>query len=109
MRYIAAYLLAQAAGTESPTEKDIKKIVTAVGGEADDAKIKELFEQLEGKDIKEIIAEGTKKLSNVGGGGGGGAAPAAAAAGGKAAPAAAAAAPPAEESDEDMGDFGLFD
>ena len=76
MRYIAAYLLAQVSN-ETPTEKDVKKIITAVGGECDDSKLKELFAQLEGKDIKELIAEGTKKMASCGGGGGGGAAPAA--------------------------------
>ncbi|KAJ9457142.1 60S acidic ribosomal protein P2 [Diplonema papillatum] len=109
MRYIAAYLLAQAGGNDSPTEKDVKKIVTAVGGEVDADKLSDLFKQLEGKDIKELIAEGVKKLANVGGGGGGAAA---APAGGAAAAApkeAAKAAEPEPESDEGMDDFGLFD
>eukprot|EP01012_Entosiphon_sulcatum_P020788 TRINITY_DN25665_c0_g1_i1.p1 TRINITY_DN25665_c0_g1~~TRINITY_DN25665_c0_g1_i1.p1 ORF type:complete len:105 (-),score=31.60 TRINITY_DN25665_c0_g1_i1:69-383(-) len=104
MRYIAAYLLAQITN-ESPTDKDVKKIITAVGGECDDAQLKNLFTQLEGKDIKELIAEGTKKMASCGGGGGGGAAPAAAK---EEAPAAAAAAPAEESEDGDMG-FGLFD
>lgn len=73
----------------------------------------QVLDQLKGKSVDEVIAEGLEKLASVpsggGGGGGGGAAPAAA--GG--APAAAAAAPKEEEkkeaSEEEGMDFGLFD
>eukprot|EP00754_Rhynchopus_humris_P041153 Rhum_TRINITY_DN24645_c0_g1::Rhum_TRINITY_DN24645_c0_g1_i1::g.179978::m.179978/K02943/RP-LP2, RPLP2; large subunit ribosomal protein LP2 len=108
MKYIAAYLLAQTAGIEEPTAKDVKKIVTDVGGEVDGDRVDELFKQLEGKNVKELIEEAMKKLANVGGGApaAGGAAPASKAPAAEAKPAAAAA--PAEESEEDMG-FGLFD
>ena len=60
----------------------------AVGIEADKERIAALLKELEGKDVNELIAAGSKKLASVpsgGGGGGGGAA----AAGGAAAPAAA--------------------
>eukprot|EP00755_Sulcionema_specki_P034071 Sspe_Gene.216::Locus_76_Transcript_49_57_Confidence_0.034_Length_459::g.216::m.216/K02943/RP-LP2, RPLP2; large subunit ribosomal protein LP2 len=78
MKYIAAYLLAQTAGIEEPTAKDVKKIVTDVGGEVDGDRVDELFKQLEGKNVKELIEEAMKKLANVGGGApaAGGAAPA---------------------------------
>eukprot|EP00754_Rhynchopus_humris_P021761 Rhum_TRINITY_DN14760_c1_g3::Rhum_TRINITY_DN14760_c1_g3_i1::g.115817::m.115817/K02943/RP-LP2, RPLP2; large subunit ribosomal protein LP2 len=107
MRYIAAFLLAKI-NNDSPTEKDVKAVITAVGGEVDDARVTELFEQLKDKDIDELIEEGKAKLANCGGGGG--AAAAAPAAGGAAPAEAAKAAPAAEpsEEDEDMG-FGLFD
>ena len=88
MRYIAAFLLAKLS-KDAPTEKDVKAVITAVGGEADDAKVKELFAALEGKNVEELIEEGKAKMASLGGGGGGGgAAPAAA---GGAAPAAEAA------------------
>ncbi|KAJ6172211.1 60s acidic ribosomal protein-domain-containing protein [Penicillium chermesinum] len=95
MKYLAAYLLLNLAGKESPSASDIK----------------ELLSELEGKNIQELIAEGTTKLASVPSGGAGGAAPAAAAAAGGAAPAAEEKKEEAkeeEESDEDMG-FGLFD
>lgn len=71
--------------------------------------------ELEGKDINELIAEGSQKLASVPSGGGaaaGGAAAGGAAAGGAAAPAEEEKKEEKEEekeeSDEDMG-FGLFD
>ncbi|KAG7105041.1 60S acidic ribosomal protein P2 like [Verticillium longisporum] len=65
---------------------------------------------LKGKDINELIAEGSNKLASVPSGGAGGAAPAAggAAAAGGDAPAEEAKEEEKEESDDDMG-FGLFD
>eukprot|EP00976_Prorocentrum_cordatum_P106586 1194483-Prorocentrum_minimum.AAC.5 len=74
-------------------------VSVTVGVEAADANIDKLFAELEGKDLAELIAEGTKKLASVpsGGGGGGGAAPAA---GGGAAAAAKAPEPEPEEEEE---------
>merc|ERR1712156_685251 len=78
----------------------------------DDEKAKIVVEQLKGKSIDELLAEGSTKLASMpagGGGSAGGAAPAAAAGGD--APAAAKEEKkeePEEESDDDMG-FGLFD
>ncbi|KIK60342.1 hypothetical protein GYMLUDRAFT_59488 [Collybiopsis luxurians FD-317 M1] len=112
MRYIAAYLLLQIGGNSSPSKKDIKKVLSAVGIESDDERLDKLLSELEDKDINTLIAEGSSKLSSVPSGGG-------AAAAGGAAPAAAGGAAEApkeeekkeeekEESDDDMG-FGLFD
>lgn len=39
MRYIAAYLLAVLGGNESPTSKDLKKILDSVGIETDDERV----------------------------------------------------------------------
>lgn len=106
MRYIAAYLLLQIGGNSNPSAKDIKKVLSSVGIEADSTRLNKLLSELEGKSIDQVnasslcvvapnsnflvqlIAEGSAKLSSVpsGGGGGGGAAPS-----GGAAPAAAAA------------------
>ncbi|KAL3475805.1 60S acidic ribosomal protein P2-A [Aspergillus californicus] len=108
MKYLAAYLLLALAGNESPSASDIKQVLSSVGIDAESDRLEKLISELEGKDINELIAEGSAKLASVPSAGGGGAAPAAA--GG-----AAAAEAPAEEkeeekeeSDEDMG-FGLFD
>ncbi|KAG2011511.1 60S acidic ribosomal protein P2 [Coprinopsis cinerea AmutBmut pab1-1] len=111
MRYIAAYLLLVTGGNASPSADDIKKLLGTVGIESDDERLEKLLSELQGKDINELIAEGTSKLASVPSGGAGGAAPAAAAGG-----AGDAAAEEKkeekeeekEESDDDMG-FGLFD
>ncbi|KAJ8094374.1 60S acidic ribosomal protein P2 [Marasmius tenuissimus] len=113
MKHIAAYLLLQTGGNESPSAADIKKLLGTVGIEADDERLDKLISELKDKSVSELIAEGTGKLASVpsGGGGGGGAAPAA---GGAAAGGAAAEEKKEEkeeekeESDDDMG-FGLFD
>jgi len=112
MRLIAAYLLLQIGGNASPSAADVKKVLSAVGIEADDERLDKLISELEGKNIDELIAEGSSKLSSVPSGGGGGGV--AAAAGGATAPAAVAEEKEEkkeeekEESDDDMG-FGLFD
>ncbi|KAI9782126.1 MAG: 60S acidic ribosomal protein P2 [Geoglossum umbratile] len=112
MKHLAAYLLLQIGGNASPSAKDVKAVLASVGIEADDERLKTLISELKGKNVSELIAEGSTKLASVPSGGGGGAS-----SGG--APAAAGGAPAAEEkpqeaeeekeeSDEDMG-FGLFD
>ncbi|KAM4665558.1 large ribosomal subunit protein P2 [Amazona ochrocephala] len=115
MRYVAAYLLAVLGGNESPTSKDLKKILDSVGIETDDERMNKVISELNGKNIEDVIAQGNGKLASMPAGG----AVAVSAGGGSAAPAAAAApaAPEekkeekkeeSEESDDDMG-FGLFD
>ncbi|KAJ1017829.1 hypothetical protein NDA16_005145 [Ustilago loliicola] len=108
MKHIAAYLLLTLGGKENPSAADIKALLETVGIEAESERLDKLIEELNGKDINTLIAEGQEKLASVPSGG---AAPAAAAGG---------AAPAAEEkkeeekeeekeeSDDDMG-FGLFD
>ncbi|KAF9453566.1 ribosomal protein 60S [Macrolepiota fuliginosa MF-IS2] len=112
MRYIAAYLLLQIAGVPEPGPADIRKVLDAAGIETESERCDKLIEELQGKDINQLIAEGNSKLASVPSGG-------AVAAGGAPAAAAGGAAPAAEEkkeekveekeeSDDDMG-FGLFD
>mmetsp|Transcript_3977 Transcript_3977/g.14136 ORF Transcript_3977/g.14136 Transcript_3977/m.14136 type:complete len:112 (-) Transcript_3977:1055-1390(-) len=111
MRVIAAYLLAQLGGNESPTADDLKNIMGAAGVEPEDGSIEKLLGELEGKDVADLIAEGLGKMAGVAGGGGGAAAPAAGGGGGGGGGAAAAAPEPEpeeEEEEEDMG-FDLFD
>ncbi len=114
MRHVAAYLLAALGGNENPSASDIKEILSSVGVEEDAEALKVVLAQLKGKNLEELIEEGSKKLATMpsGGGGGGGAA----AAGGAAAPAGGDGGAkkeekkeePEEESDDDMG-MGLFD
>ncbi|KAJ7423043.1 60S acidic ribosomal protein P2 [Willisornis vidua] len=115
MRYVAAYLLAVLGGNESPTSKDLKKILDSVGIETDDERMNKVISELNGKNIEDVIAQGNGKLASMPAGG----AVAVSAGGGSAAPAAASAPAAAEEkkeekkeeseeSDDDMG-FGLFD
>ncbi|KAH9847285.1 60s acidic ribosomal protein-domain-containing protein [Lenzites betulinus] len=111
MRHLAAYLLLQVGGNASPSAADIKKVLSAVGIDADDERLEKLISELEGKDVNALIAEGSAKLASVPSGG------AVASSGGAAGGAPAAAAEEKkeeekkeekEESDDDMG-FGLFD
>ncbi|XP_019407139.1 PREDICTED: 60S acidic ribosomal protein P2 [Crocodylus porosus] len=115
MRYVAAYLLAILGGNESPTSKDLKKILDSVGIETDDERVNKVISELNGKNIEDVIAQGNGKLASMPAGG----AVAVAAGAGSAAPAGGAASAAAEEkkeetkeeseeSDDDMG-FGLFD
>lgn len=110
MKYIAAYLLAQLGGNQAPSADDVSKILSSVGIESESEQLDKLISELGGKDVSELIAEGSAKLASVPSGGGAvssGAAPAAA--GGAAAKVEE---KPKEEekeeSDDDMG-FGLFD
>ncbi len=119
MRYVAAYLLATLGGNNSPSLKDLEKILSSVGIECEPDKVNKIISELKGKNIEELIAEGSRKLASVPSGGA--VAVSAVAAGGGGAAAAASSAPAkeekkeekkkkeeSEESDEDMG-FGLFD
>ncbi|BEJ15104.1 hypothetical protein CspHIS471_0408710 [Cutaneotrichosporon sp. HIS471] len=110
MKHLAAYLLLQQGGNTSPSAKNVKDVLAAVGIEADDAKLDKVIAELSGKNINELIVEGSSKLSSVPSGGAAASAGGAGAAtgGGDAAPAEEAKEEEKEESDDDMG-FGLFD
>ncbi|EAU34891.1 predicted protein [Aspergillus terreus NIH2624] len=110
MKHLAAFLLLGLAGNTSPSAEDIKAVLSSVGIDADEERLGQLLKELEGKDIQELIAQGSEKLASVpsGGAAAGAAAPAAAAGGDAAAPAEKKEEEKEEESDEDMG-FGLFD
>merc|ERR1719321_2105673 len=93
-KYLGAYMMALIGGNDSPSAADVKTILEAGGIECDDKMLKVCLERLEGKQVHELIAEGSTKFAACGGGGGGAAAPAAgagAAAGGGGAGGAAAA------------------
>ena len=83
MKIISAYLLAVLGGNNSPSEKDVKKILSSVSVELngdESARLTTLIANLKGKDVYEVIAAGQKQIASVPSGGGGGGAPAAAAA-----------------------------
>ncbi|EYC25482.1 hypothetical protein Y032_0011g1230 [Ancylostoma ceylanicum] len=80
MKYLGAYLLATLGGNESPSAKDILKILGAGGLDCDMEDANKVVDALAGKSIAELIEEGKKKLSSVPSGGS--AAPAAAPAAG---------------------------
>merc|ERR1712156_396065 len=97
MRYVAAYLLCALGGNDSPSAKDLEKVLSSVGIEAEAAQIKKVIDELKGKNVEELIEAGSEKLASVPSGG---AAPAAEKKEEKK--------EESEESDDDMG-FGLFD
>lgn len=107
MKYLAAYLLLVNAGNTSPSASDVTKVLESVSIEVEQDKITSLLEQVEGKNVEELIAEGTEKLSSVPSGGAA-ASSGSAASSGAAVEEAAKEESEAEESDDDMG-MGLFD
>lgn len=60
MRYVAAYLLAVLGGNASPKAADIEKILSSVGIEADGERVKKIINELNGKSIDELIAQGER-------------------------------------------------
>lgn len=54
MRYIAAYLLLKIAGNDSPSARDITKVIQSVGIEVDEDRLNSLIEELDGKDINAV-------------------------------------------------------
>jgi large subunit ribosomal protein LP2 len=54
MRHLAAYLLLQIGGNASPSAKDVKKVLDAVGIEADEERLEKLIGELEGKDVNTV-------------------------------------------------------
>ena len=65
MRHIAAYLLLQIGGNTNPSAEDIKRVLAAVGIEADDSRLTKLIQELEGKDINKVRLEFNFVMINV--------------------------------------------
>merc|ERR1712167_302420 len=87
MKVVASYMLAVVGGNATPSVSDCKSILKAMNISLDadqEKRLEELVEEMNGKDIHEVIAEGHKKLAKIPGGGAGGAAPGGAPAGGDA-------------------------
>ena len=56
MRHIAAYLLLQIGGNASPSAADVKKVLGAVGIEADDERLDKLISEIGEKDVNEVCS-----------------------------------------------------
>lgn len=54
MKYVAALLLAQLGGKESPSASDIKKILSSVGIDADAERIDALLAETSGKSADQV-------------------------------------------------------
>lgn len=76
MRYAAAYLLSILAGNSNPDVASISNVLGSVGIDCDAKKAQKVIDACKGKDVEQIIAEGTKKLSSLPAAGGAGSAPA---------------------------------
>jgi len=53
MKYLAAYLLLSLNGG-SPSQADVKKLLSTVGIDTDEGRLSKLFDDLNGKDINEV-------------------------------------------------------
>jgi large subunit ribosomal protein LP2 len=54
MRHVAAYLLLQIGGKAEPTAADVKKLLSTVGIEADEARLDTLISELKGKSVNDV-------------------------------------------------------
>jgi large subunit ribosomal protein LP2 len=54
MKLVAAYLLAQLGGNASPSAKDVQKILSSVGVECDQDRLKVLISELKDKSVEEV-------------------------------------------------------
>jgi len=61
MKHLAAYLLLSLGG-KSPSQKDVKKLLSSVGIDADDERLSKLFSELEGKDVNEVESRNRRDL-----------------------------------------------
>ena len=62
MKHLAAYLLLGLGGNTSPSAKDVKEVLGAVGIEADDERLDKLISELKGKDLQEVHTMVTSSL-----------------------------------------------
>jgi large subunit ribosomal protein LP2 len=65
MKVVAAYMLAVLGGNNSPSAKDIRHILKAVGTDADEQEVNKLIGEMEGKNVFDVISEGREKLASV--------------------------------------------
>lgn len=105
MKYLGAYMLAYLGGKTSPSEDDIKKILNSAGVEFEDEVLSRVMNELDGKDVMEVITQGKDKLASVPSGG----APVAAGGAAAEAPKEEETKEESEEEEEEEMDFDLFD
>ena len=103
MKELAVYLMLVLGGNATPSAAEVKAAAEAAGVVTDDGAVEQVLAAVAGKDLDAVVAEGRKKLVNIGGGG---AAPAAAAAGAAAPAAGGAAAKKEEEKKEEEEEVG---
>ena len=72
MKELAVYMMLVVGGNATPSADDVTKAMSAVGLEADSARLSKLIGDLEGKDLNEVLESGTEMLAKFGSGGGGG-------------------------------------
>uniref|UniRef100_A0A6S8YTR9 60S acidic ribosomal protein P2 n=1 Tax=Ditylum brightwellii TaxID=49249 RepID=A0A6S8YTR9_9STRA len=101
MLEIAALMLCKIGGKDGSAD-EIKAVIEAAGGSADEDALTKLLGDVDGKDINELLAAGMDKLKDVPMGGGGGGGGGGAAAGGDA----AAVEEEKEEEEEEEADIG---
>eukprot|EP01029_Cantina_marsupialis_P010666 TRINITY_DN242208_c0_g1_i1.p2 TRINITY_DN242208_c0_g1~~TRINITY_DN242208_c0_g1_i1.p2 ORF type:complete len:120 (-),score=20.59 TRINITY_DN242208_c0_g1_i1:70-408(-) len=65
MKYAAVYYMLTLGGNAAPTAEDVTAVLEKVGVEVDSEKLTRFMTEVEGKDIKEMIAAGKDKLSVV--------------------------------------------
>lgn len=61
MKYLAAYLLLNLAGNESPSAEDIKSVLSSVGVDAEGERLDKLISELSGKNIQEVRIHPTNR------------------------------------------------
>ncbi|KAG0076590.1 60S acidic ribosomal protein P2 [Podila epicladia] len=65
MKYIAAYHLLTIGGNAAPTAMDIIALLATVGIAAEFERVEAVVALLAGKDVDEVISEGTSKLASL--------------------------------------------
>jgi large subunit ribosomal protein LP2 len=65
MKYIAAYVLLVLGGNSSPKQEDVTDVLAAVGVQADAQQLSLLIKDLQGKDIYDLLASGSKAIDDI--------------------------------------------
>ena len=58
MRNVATYMLAVMGGNPNPSVEDLKTILASVGVDADEEQMQIVVDNLKGKDVQEVLANG---------------------------------------------------
>ena len=65
MKYTAAYILLSLGGKKDVSEKDLSEFFKNVGAQTDEAQIKNVVENLKGKNLNELAINGLPKLASL--------------------------------------------
>jgi large subunit ribosomal protein LP2 len=55
MKHLAAYMLCTLGGNAAPTNKDVQKVLSSVGIEADNERLAKMMELLSGKNVNQVF------------------------------------------------------